>query len=354
MRPAESTTVVQVHRELAALAAAAGPTADRAQGMLLSLRELVPFDSAWIALSDRSGYVSLASTDLDAPVLDYLSGPKTAHDIEVTGTDRSRPPLSPSDLPYPAAELPTWAECLIPAGIHEALAVALFEPSGRHVGFLALLSGDRRPPTPSARRRLAQVAPLLAEGIDPMRSVAAASRLVSDAFAGVVLLDDGGTEPLPGLPADDLLTVHSVLLATLGARLIPGEAHTSFLWPRPTGAPMQGHVRVTYLAGAGWSLPHLRGMVLLSAVGTVHRLTSRELEVLGMIVDGYSNPEIAHRLVVTTRTVAAHVEHILAKLASPTRTHAAVRAQREGMYVPVRGRPEPVGTRKQSGITAGR
>ena len=53
-----------------------------------------------------------------------------ARDIEVTGTDRARPPLSPSDLPYPAEELPTWAECLLPAGIHEALGVALFAPEG--------------------------------------------------------------------------------------------------------------------------------------------------------------------------------------------------------------------------------
>jgi DNA-binding CsgD family transcriptional regulator len=32
--------------------------------------------------------------------------------------------------------------------------------------------------------------------------------------------------------------------------------------------------------------------------------------------------------------VAAHVEHILAKLSAPTRTLAAVRALRLGLYVP--------------------
>jgi hypothetical protein len=65
-----------------------------------------------------SSYTSLASTDLDQSTLQYLRGPRMAHDIEVTHTHRGRPPLSPSDLPYPAVELPTWAECLIPAGFH--------------------------------------------------------------------------------------------------------------------------------------------------------------------------------------------------------------------------------------------
>jgi DNA-binding NarL/FixJ family response regulator len=37
---------------------------------------------------------------------------------------------------------------------------------------------------------------------------------------------------------------------------------------------------------------------------------------------------------VAPRTVAAHVEHLLYKLEAPTRTVAAVRAEREGCYVP--------------------
>jgi DNA-binding CsgD family transcriptional regulator len=267
-------------------------------------------------------------------VVEYLAGPKNAHDIEVTGVHRERPPLSPSDLPYPADELPTWAESLIPAGFHEALAVALFEPDGRHVGFLALLSGSREPPTSSARRRLAKVTSLLAQGIDPMRALAESSRLVSDAFAGVLLFHDGRTGPVPGLAADSMLARHSALLTTVGARVMSGEVHLSFLWPRNVDGPTPGHVRVTYLAVTDSPLPDVHGIVLLSSVGAVHGLTSRELEVLGMIVDGCSNQQIAHQLVVTTRTVATHVEHILAKLASPTRTLAAVLAQREGLYVP--------------------
>jgi DNA-binding NarL/FixJ family response regulator len=64
-------------------------------------------------------------------------------------------------------------------------------------------------------------------------------------------------------------------------------------------------------------------------------LTPRELEVLGLLIDGCSNQQIARALVVAPRTVAAHLEHILVKLGAPTRTLAAVRAEREGLYVPL-------------------
>jgi DNA-binding CsgD family transcriptional regulator len=51
----------------------------------------------------------------------------------------------------------------------------------------------------------------------------------------------------------------------------------------------------------------------------------------GLLVDARSIREIARALVVAQRTVAAHIEHILVKLVTPTRTLAAVRA---GLYVP--------------------
>jgi DNA-binding NarL/FixJ family response regulator len=60
--------------------------------------------------------------------------------------------------------------------------------------------------------------------------------------------------------------------------------------------------------------------------------------VLGLLVEGCSNQQIARALTVAPRTVAAHLEHVLAKLATPTRTLAAVHAARDGLYVPARPR----------------
>lgn len=321
---------------LAETAASAGPAPDRARALLEGLRRVVPFDGAWMALADPlgHGYHSLASLDLDRPVVDFLSGPLMARDIEVTGTDHARPPLSPSDLPYPAEALPTWAECLMPSGIHEALALALFAPEGRHVGFVTLLSSDRQPPSPVARRRLARIAPMLAHGIDPMRSLVTAARLVRGAKAGVVLCADGSCQALPGLPGEELLVPSSPVVATARDRIAEAEVYSSFVWPVGGSHAPGGHVRVIVL-GAPEDVPRcLTGVLLLSAAKDLHGLTPRELEVLGLLVEGCSNHDIARALVVAPRTVAAHLEHILVKLQAPTRTLAAVRAERDGLYVP--------------------
>lgn len=60
-------------------------------------------------------------------------------------------------------------------------------------------------------------------------------------------------------------------------------------------------------------------------------LTERELEVLGLIVEGLSNPEIADRLVITRATAKAHVHSILQKLYVDDRTKAAIMAMKEGI-----------------------
>ena len=61
------------------------------------------------------------------------------------------------------------------------------------------------------------------------------------------------------------------------------------------------------------------------------RLTSRELQVLRLIVDGLTNKEIATQLCVSTDTVKRHVEHIIKKLQVSDRTQAAVQAVRRGL-----------------------
>ena len=60
-------------------------------------------------------------------------------------------------------------------------------------------------------------------------------------------------------------------------------------------------------------------------------LTKKELEVLALISDGYSNKEISDKLVITMSTTKAHVHNILQKLYVSDRTKATVKARNEGL-----------------------
>ena len=64
-----------------------------------------------------------------------------------------------------------------------------------------------------------------------------------------------------------------------------------------------------------------------AAPGIVEPLTSRELEVLGLLAAGRSNQAIAGQLVVTLDTVKKHVSHVLDKLGAANRTEAVTRAR---------------------------
>lgn len=73
------------------------------------------------------------------------------------------------------------------------------------------------------------------------------------------------------------------------------------------------------------------GEINYKAGKNTYGLTEREMEVLALIVEGLSNPQIADRLVITRATAKAHVHSILQKLYVDDRTKAAVMAMKEGL-----------------------
>ena len=60
-------------------------------------------------------------------------------------------------------------------------------------------------------------------------------------------------------------------------------------------------------------------------------LTEREVEVLSLIAQGRSNPEIAAELSISLNTVTRHLNHIFAKIGTNNRTEAAVYAIQHGL-----------------------
>lgn len=75
-------------------------------------------------------------------------------------------------------------------------------------------------------------------------------------------------------------------------------------------------------------IEHLKPPTAATPVG---QLSQRELEVLKLMVEGYSNPEIAAALYLSPNTIKTHIRGIMNKLAVDDRVQAAVVALRAGL-----------------------
>ena len=98
------------------------------------------------------------------------------------------------------------------------------------------------------------------------------------------------------------------------------------------GVPPGCLARLERAFDVGHTGPGPRSSTAPAAVpGLVEQLTSRELEVLGMLAAGKPNQAIADQLVVTLDTVKKHVSHLLGKLGAANRTEAVTRARELGL-----------------------
>jgi two-component system, NarL family, response regulator LiaR len=92
-------------------------------------------------------------------------------------------------------------------------------------------------------------------------------------------------------------------------------------------------LRATYQGKAVFS-PEVTAHLFNPLPGAPHAgfdLTTRELEVLGLIAAGMNNGEIAHDLHISQSTVKFHLNNILGKLGVTTRAEALVVAARENL-----------------------
>ncbi|GAA3611096.1 hypothetical protein GCM10022419_115100 [Nonomuraea rosea] len=115
-------------------------------------------------------------------------------------------------------------------------------------------------------------------------------------------------------------------------RLLALEAAIADGWGDPVSAlraDLEAHVRIgeTQLARAcrdllrGAGAPTRRGRGLAPVLPGLRAagVTSREMDVLGLVAEGLTNRKIAERLFISPRTVDTHVASLLAKTAAPGR-----------------------------------
>jgi two-component system response regulator NreC len=196
---------------------------------------------------------------------------------------------------------------------------------------------------------------VVGEAGDGVEAVEQASALASAGGVDVVVLDIGmprldGLEALRRLKAafPDLavlvLTMHAseaylfqviqaggagyVLKQTADVHLLEAIRAAAvgrpFLYPTMEARLLTDYVHRARRAGARAAGAHLA-------------LSEREREVLRLVAEGYTNQEVAERLVVSVKTVETHRAHLMSKLGLQTRAELVRYALREGYLTPEAG-----------------
>lgn len=314
--------------------AAAGASPGELASLWDPLREMVPFSAAWLGVLDACGrhFLTAAAMGYDAAAHAYMESRGYCSEVEASGVLGGRQPVRRRNgwrpSAYPSLE-GHWSR----GGRHDGLGMPLIAMDGRPVGLLVLRTGATGHPSDAERLLIGNVAPMITAAIDPMTSIIGLAGLVIDARASAVVGPGGAVHPLPGSPVHPLLATGCQVIAIASDRLRTHGSPTSFLYPYPSHGT-DDYLRVTVIACPPVPSSPFVELVIASPPGDLHGLTRRELEVLGLVIDGATNRQIASTLFITQRTAAAHLEHIRVKLDAPTRTAAAVRSLDHALYLP--------------------
>ena len=294
--------------------------------VLTALAELIPFDEAslsrWDAVTGR--HVNLTAGVISPTTAEFIET-ELHRDPVFKHVQQTRESLWLSDMPERMRRISSTVRDLIePSGFAEGTTQCLFSTDGRYVGVLNVALTQAKTPLPPVRSALTLLLDSLAVAVDPLSRIGTGSR-TQDNFTWVrqMPLPDGPRTRLgatAGQAAPDMPVGHSSLTEHI--------RRTARSRPLPA----------TILVPHGRQLLQLRLTPAESSIRVECRavarpagLSPRELQVLAELTRGRTNRQIADNLAIAPRTVATHVEHILAKLGTPNRAAAAAKATAWGL-----------------------
>ncbi|MEV7968675.1 LuxR C-terminal-related transcriptional regulator [Sphaerisporangium sp. NPDC088356] len=314
---------------VAALAFAGGRVEERIQLILDELRAVVPYTAVLLTGFDpiTKRQRPAVKVGYSRQLSDYLTGENFRVEmLEPYARSLRGWPMRECDLPIDPLSLRPIAEHLRPAGYPEGLLMGLTADGGRDVGFMIMSVDDARtPPSDEAVTSIGVLAGVLANLVDPLRDARSLASVLSAERTAVAIMPDGTTEAVQGVTSPELLDPGSPLRQAVARLARAKQADTPFTWLDDRG---------TWYSCRLLRCRDRIFVLIMTECEQRYRLSHRELEVLTHLAAGSTNDEIAAELVVTTRTVRAHVERVMEKLSVRSRSGAVARALQEGLIIP--------------------
>jgi NarL family two-component system response regulator LiaR len=131
--------------------------------------------------------------------------------------------------------------------------------------------------------------------------------------------------------------MHVIALTSFGEKELVQQAlqagATSYLLKNVSADDLAEAIRAAHAGRSTLAPEAFQALVETRSQGPIlgDDLTAREREVLALLVEGLTNPEIAERLTVSRSTARAHVSHILSKLNVSNRAEAVALALKQGL-----------------------
>ncbi|GAA3184781.1 MULTISPECIES: helix-turn-helix transcriptional regulator [Streptomyces] len=280
---------------------------------LRSVRDTLGFDCAALVTSrlphpGGATHTAVANLGYPAETLAYITATYSrtcpVHQLAL----RRGTHLRFADVPFDIRETRTYRDAILPNDFREGLTLPLPPPAAGapNPGFLAMSSRHATPLDDASCLALTMLSHDLAALLDPgAEADDTAAEVVLWVSQDLVEIRTGDLGRVPLTRTELHLAVQAAVAATAD--------RTGF------------HHRAA--DGNWWRIDAVRRadavLLRIGRTATPGRLTSRELDVVGLVARGWPNERISQALGITVRTVRSHIESSLLKLGCPNRTALA-------------------------------